>query len=281
MLPLTRCAARSGASKGFFCASIAIAVLAQSASARALDVGAPAPEIGVRDTDGAFISLAELRSNVAIVAFFESSLQTSADLLAGLERIHASHAGEPLMVIAIATDLDRTSFDEFVARRPLPFRVAHDPEWFVVSRYHPRAIPSVFVLDAHGVVRHVQNDASAAGVRELERAAAFSLQSLGVPSPPPPTIPVVVDPGGPGAGWIGLGAVVGFLTGALALGGGITLVCVATQGDLGCLVVAGGGGLAGAVLGSIVGGAAAALAATPETPTLRWSEHAMALRLSF
>ena len=37
----------------------------------------------------------------------------------------------------------------------------------------------------------------------------------------------------------------------------------------------------GAVLGSILGGAVAAVAATPETPTLMWSEHAMRLRVAF
>jgi peroxiredoxin len=274
-----RCATRSVASKGIFCASLVVALLGRSPTvARAVDVGAPAPEIGVRDTAGAFISLAELRGSIAVVAFFESSLPESEQLLAGLERIHERHAGGGVLVIAIATDLDAEGFEAFTARRRLPFRIAHDAEWSAVGRFEPRTMPSTYVLDAGGVVRHVQNGGSS--LAELDRSVQFLSSSLGVPLPPPPVFPAPIDPGGPGAGWVALGVVLGFFGGALAVGGVVTLICATGNGGLGCLVGAIGGGLGGGIFGSIAGGAGAGAAATPDSPTLTVADS-LRLRLSF
>jgi peroxiredoxin len=284
-LPPARSAARSGASKGFVCASIAIAILAQSPLARAVDVGAPAPEIGVRDTNGAFISLAELQGNVAVVAFFDSSVESTDDLLAGLERIHARHEAEGVAVIAIGTDLDATAFAEYVSRRSVSYRLAHDPEWVAVDRYEPPSLPSVFVLDALGIVRHVQSYADSSAVLGLDRTIGFLVRSRGVPPPPPAWLPAPapVVSHGPGAGWVVLGALTGLFGGALVLGGVMTLVCVFGEGDASSTCLGGlfFGTVGGALSGAIIGGVSAGLLAMPDEPGPQAGESELRLRVAF
>lgn len=134
----------------------------------ALDEGNRAPEIGLRTPDGRDIRIADLRGKVVVVDFWASWCGPCREELPVLQRLHEQYASQGLVVVGVGIDRDADDFSRFSQRMGLTFPVVHDDAHQVAERYEPPRMPSTFLVDRDGVVRHVHEGFRSSNAQELE-----------------------------------------------------------------------------------------------------------------
>jgi peroxiredoxin len=144
-------------------------VLAIAGSAVALSVGSKAPEIDLADRDGKVVKVSELKGKVVLVDFWASWCAPCREELPVLEALHKKYAAQGLVVVGVNGDNDRANMDKFLRRTKLSFRVVHDSARGVAARYAPTKMPSSYLIDRAGLVRHVHAGFKANDAEVLER----------------------------------------------------------------------------------------------------------------
>ena len=156
---------RSVLAPGLF---IALSLLATT-GAMALDAGARAPEIGARDLDGHRWSLESLRNKVVIVDFWASWCDPCREEMPVLERLHHRYQSRGLVVIGISVDRTDSNVRDFLRRTQVSFPIIHDARHQIAGRYSPARMPSSYIFDRRGVVRHVHTGFRPGDARAIER----------------------------------------------------------------------------------------------------------------
>jgi cytochrome c biogenesis protein CcmG, thiol:disulfide interchange protein DsbE len=132
----------------------------------AIGTGSMAPEIGLKDMAGRAVSMRALKGKVVLVDFWASWCAPCREELPVLEALYKKYRGQGFEVVAVNQDQSADNVRKFLNSTPLSFSVVHDRGGSVASRYAPTKMPSSFILDRKGIVRHVH-----AGFRASERAA--------------------------------------------------------------------------------------------------------------
>lgn len=135
--------------------------------------GSPAPEIGLEDTDGNVVRMADLQGKVVIVDFWASWCEPCREEIPFLNELKAEY-GDRLVVVGVNLDRDEDNMTEFLERNPMNFRVVHDEDQDVAGRYRPSRMPSSYIIDRAGVVRFVHAGFEASDREEI-RAHVRSL----------------------------------------------------------------------------------------------------------
>lgn len=146
-----------------------LGLLAIAASALALDPGARAPEIGLADLGGHQVNLAGLRGRVVVVDFMASWCEPCADSMPVYQRLYTQYQARGLTIVAVSQDRSADNARDFATRHHLTFPVVFDGAHAVANRYQPPRMPTAYVIDRAGIVRHVH-----AGYRASEAAALES-----------------------------------------------------------------------------------------------------------
>jgi thiol-disulfide isomerase/thioredoxin len=115
---------------------------------------------------GRAISLSSLKGKVVLVDFWASWCAPCREELPVLETLYKKYRGQGFEVVGVNQDQSADNVRKFLSATPLSFSVVHDRGGGVASRYAPSKMPSSFILDRKGIVRHVH-----AGFRVSERAA--------------------------------------------------------------------------------------------------------------
>ncbi len=121
-----------------------------------LVVGKPAPEIVGADVDGKPLKLSDYQGKVVVLVFWGSwcgpcmaEVPRERDLVERLK-------GQPFALLGVDCEADKDNARGVMARERMTW-----PNWFdgdagtgpIAKRYHVRSYPSVFVLDARGIIR--------------------------------------------------------------------------------------------------------------------------------
>ncbi len=152
----------------FFAFLLSVVLVALAVPASALERGARAPEIDLRDRGGARVRIGGLRGKVVLVDFWASWCAPCREELPVLQRLYDRHRSRGFTVIGVNVDRERRNMDGFVERFRLTFPVVHDANHRVADRYAPTTMPSSYLVDRAGVVRHVFRGFRASDARELE-----------------------------------------------------------------------------------------------------------------
>lgn len=139
-----------------------------AAPAHAIEEGARAPEIGLRDTEGNAVRLSELRGKVVLVDFWASWCAPCRQEMPILEDLHARYAEQGLVIVGVNIDRDAENMRDFLRRTPVSFRVVHDGQHRVADRYGPPRMPSSYFIDRRGVVRYVHEGFRRRDARTIE-----------------------------------------------------------------------------------------------------------------
>jgi cytochrome c biogenesis protein CcmG/thiol:disulfide interchange protein DsbE len=137
-----------------------------TAPAAAIGTGTMAPEIGLKDMSGRSVSMSALKGKVVLVDFWASWCAPCREELPVLEALYKKYRAQGFEVVAVNQDQSADNVRRFLSTTRLSFSVVHDRGGSVASRYAPTKMPSSFILDRKGIVRHVH-----AGFRASERAA--------------------------------------------------------------------------------------------------------------
>lgn len=141
-------------------------VAAYTPSALAIGAGTLAPEIGLKDLSGRGVSIASLKGKVVLVDFWASWCAPCREELPVLETLYKKYRARGFEVVGVNLDQSPDNVQRFLSGMPLSFRVVHDRGRAVADRYAPAKMPSSFLIDRKGVVRHVH-----AGFRASDRSA--------------------------------------------------------------------------------------------------------------
>lgn len=158
----------------FFISLVAILLIAGSATA--LNTGARAPEIGLRDLNGNNVTIASLRGNVVLVDFWASWCEPCAEEFPVLERLYNRYRGQGFTVIAVSQDRTADNMRGFLRQHTASFPVVLDANHAVAGRYRPPRMPSSYIIDRQGVVRHVHEGFRSSDARTFESEIRALLQ---------------------------------------------------------------------------------------------------------
>lgn len=143
--------------------------------ALALDVGARLPEIGLKDLNGQRVDLASLKGKVVIVDFLASWCGPCKEEMPVLERLYKRYKASGLVVVGVSVDKDLENLRGLLKKVKVSFPVVHDATQDVAGRYRPARMPSSYVIDRKGIVRHVHAGFRAEDAEKLEREVSALL----------------------------------------------------------------------------------------------------------
>jgi thiol-disulfide isomerase/thioredoxin len=139
-------------------------------------VGAPLPPLVLTRFAGGQLDLGALRGRVVLLDVWASWCAPCRDEMPALDDLAARLADRGVTVVAVSIDDDRAAADAFLATRPRwTLELVHDPQKLVPERLQPPKMPTSYIIDAGGVVRHINagfvpEDAARIEARLLELA---------------------------------------------------------------------------------------------------------------
>lgn len=144
-------------------------------------IEASAPTVGVTPTN------TNLRGRVTVLDFWATWCRPCRAAMRVFADWHRRYGDRGLQVVGL-TDEEPAIVSAFAQAANVPYALATDDESRTARRYSVSAIPTMFILDRTGVVRHVSIGASAEDFREAE-ALIQRLLAEPVPPPPAPALP--------------------------------------------------------------------------------------------
>jgi cytochrome c biogenesis protein CcmG, thiol:disulfide interchange protein DsbE len=123
--------------------------------AAALEQGAKAPEIGLTDLSGKPVTMASLAGKVVVVDFWATWCAPCKEELPVLNKLYKKYGPSGLVVIGVSVDEKVDNVRAFLKKLPLDFPIVHDAAHAVSGRYKPSKMPSSYIIDRKGIVRHV------------------------------------------------------------------------------------------------------------------------------
>lgn len=115
----------------------------------------PAPALQAVDLEGATRTLADYRGKVVVLNFWASWCPPCLREMPSMERLRVKMAGRPLVVVALDSAETRQEVDAFLSKMTLGFPILLDPDGSNTKRWKVFALPTTFLLDAEGRLRHV------------------------------------------------------------------------------------------------------------------------------
>ena len=126
-----------------------------SSAALATKVGDRAAEITLPDLDGNKVKLSDLKGSVVVLDFWASWCGPCKKELPALDAMAKGYAGKPVVFIAVNIDKEKANATRFLTSAKISsLRILLDPEGKSASAYDLPSMPSSFVIDAKGLVRH-------------------------------------------------------------------------------------------------------------------------------
>jgi thiol-disulfide isomerase/thioredoxin len=149
--------------------ALAAGLLAAS-DAGAIDVGQKAPEFTAPALDGAKkLSLGAYRGKVVYLDFWASWCPPCLTSLPLLEELRKQFPNDQFQILAVNVDQDPAKARAFLERTRVGYPSATDPKGRIPESFGIETMPTSFLIDRHGVVRHVHQGfrkGDVAGLRE-------------------------------------------------------------------------------------------------------------------
>jgi peroxiredoxin len=149
-------------------------LLTAALPAAALERGAPAPELAVArlEEPAQTLSLRELRGQVVYVDFWASWCVPCRLSMPALDGLYRQHRSRGFTVLGVNKDTSVADAQRFLKRVPVSFALVHDAGDAAARAFDVKAMPSGYLVDRRGVVRHVHRgfteETAASLAREIE-----------------------------------------------------------------------------------------------------------------
>jgi uncharacterized protein YkwD len=145
--------------------------------------GQTAPGFALPDLQGRRVALEDFRGRVTLVNFWACWCDTWKDEVARLKQLRACHPELPFEVLFVTVDArERSLVEPLLLNQGVLFPVLVDPRGTVSRLYGVSTVPTLYLLDAQGVVRFVHQGYPG------NRLLAEELRLCGSPWPRSPSL---------------------------------------------------------------------------------------------
>ena len=135
---------------------LAIALVAFAVPAAAVEEGQKAPSFSAPPLDGeGRISLDKYKGKVVYLDFWASWCGPCLVSLPLLEELRKEFPADRFQIVAVNVDRDVARARRFLKKRPVGYPSATDPEGRIPEKFGIETMPTSFLIDQKGVVRHV------------------------------------------------------------------------------------------------------------------------------
>ena len=118
-------------------------------------LGEPAPNFQLRDLNGRFVTLSDLRGKVVLLNFWATWCGPCRVEMPAMEQLYQTLSRKDFEILAVSTDAQGVSITRpFQQENHLTFPILHDADYRVGLTYGVRTLPMTFMVDRQGVVRH-------------------------------------------------------------------------------------------------------------------------------
>ena len=155
---------------------VALALLASTAGAQAVRIGAPAPDIDLPALAGGRVQLSKLHGHPVVVSFWATWCPPCRAEFPELVRAHVTHSPTGLYVLGVNgrdQELRTKDVQKFVDEFHVPFPVALDERGRSRRAFQIVGLPTTIFIDSGGVVRVIHFGPISA--QELDRGIAVIL----------------------------------------------------------------------------------------------------------
>jgi peroxiredoxin len=137
-------------------AAIALLSAALATPIGALQPGDRAPDFSAPGISGGSVSLAAYKGKVVYLDFWASWCGPCAQSLPALDQLRKEFKPEDFQVVAVNVDRQPSLAKAFLKKRPVGYPSALDPAGGLPAKFGVDSMPTSFLIDRSGVVRHVQ-----------------------------------------------------------------------------------------------------------------------------
>lgn len=136
--------------------SLASLALTLHPNAHGVEVAQPAPNCALQALDGAQrYDLHQFRGQVLYLDFWASWCGPCAQSFPFMNRLHHDLAGRGLRIVAVNLDEKPAEAKEFLSKHPAHFALAADGGGNCPQNFGVKGMPSSYLIDRGGIVRHV------------------------------------------------------------------------------------------------------------------------------
>ncbi len=100
-------------------------------------------------------SLPATSGKVVLVDFWASWCGPCKASFPAFNRLQAKYASKGLVIVGIGVDEDPAKYKEFSAKMGAKFPLVHDSEHKAAAFFNPPSMPTSYITDKKGVIRHV------------------------------------------------------------------------------------------------------------------------------
>jgi len=119
-----------------------------------LGIGRAAPDFEGEDADKRKLKLSELRGKVVVLMFSANWCLPCKNTYPTLQDLRKKHAGKPLEIVTVMADTDVRTVRQSQGKKEITWLALWDgPSGPIATSWNVQAFPTIYVLDAGGVIR--------------------------------------------------------------------------------------------------------------------------------
>ncbi len=136
--------------------TMAKAVEAAVAEIKLLRIGAPAPDVEGTDLDGHRVKLSSFKGKVVLLDIWATWCPPCRGMIPHERELvkRMNEGKKPFVLLSVSADEKKEDLTKFLEKEPMPWNHWFDGEdGVVIKKYKVRAFPTLYLIDAKGVIR--------------------------------------------------------------------------------------------------------------------------------
>lgn len=122
------------------------------------------------------MKLDDYRGKVVYVDFWASWCPSCRSVFPKIDQIYAKYRERGFDVVAVNQDQELTDALRFAEQQPISFTLVTDRDHSIAERYGVKAMPSAYLIDRKGVVRHIHRGYKQDSAAALEKQIVALLE---------------------------------------------------------------------------------------------------------